>query len=372
MKEIGRKPYLSKSYRKMMKKTSNVAMWNQIKSKHSEYEKPYMHKAGEYGEMQHYYPNLSGFTPGDDLKFDHPWMNEQVSDAKKIGRVFHLFPGCGFVFPGLFSTIARCETKCEVLDDWYKWADGSPQDPIVSWKAINGVITESDIFHACVKADEEAPYGQFVELIATTKSGDTCRGFAWVKGNECCCANVSISYTTQQMAVDEVQTLTVTNERAGCTYNWAIDSGGGSLSAATGLSVDYTAPSFNANCENNPVISLSAKGNVCDILAIAVSEEPSGNAYHKVDYCEISCTGSDRDTVYCRGYHYDCVDVRGDSFTTACYLGDRGSNLPHEDCATKCGECKVPGDTIGCVSGRVSDVRTETQIANGCCPAGLL
>ena len=96
MKEMGRKPYLSKSYREMMTKTSNMAIWNQIKQKHSEFEKPYLYKAGEYAEMQHYYPNLPGlsFT---DIKFDHPWMNEQVPNVKAMkGVMTYSFPGCEF------------------------------------------------------------------------------------------------------------------------------------------------------------------------------------------------------------------------------------------------------------------------------------
>ncbi|MEA2066551.1 MAG: hypothetical protein U9O65_05575, partial [Thermotogota bacterium] len=185
-----------------MHKTTNASMWNQIKQKHSELEKPYHFKMGEYGKMQHYYPNLPGFSPWlSDLKFDHPWMNEQVPDASKIGRVFYGFTGCGFEFPGLFPAIARCETKCEYLDDWHMHRNSPggakvPDDPIVKWEAKNGVITESDIFHACIKADEDAPYGQFVELIATTESGLTCKGFAWVEGDECdeCIPDVSMAW----------------------------------------------------------------------------------------------------------------------------------------------------------------------------------
>lgn len=394
MKEYGRKPYLCKSYHEMMNKTSNISMWNQIKQKHSEFEKPYFHRAGEYAEMQHYFPNLPGLSgiPSfslsgvkfDDMRFDHPWMGRPVDDVKKMGLIFHLFPGCGFVFPGLFATIARCETKCEVLDDRYKWASGEPQDPIVSWEAINGVITESDMFHACIKADAEAPHGQFVELIATTKSGATCEGFAWVEGDDCIscdCTDITIGYTTQQMAVDEVQTLTATNGTVDCTYDWAIDSGGGSLSAATGLSVDYTAPSSNAECAENPVISLKCEGETCDTLQIAINAVVgSNNLAYTIDcVTQYNQYMIDNDFWACCKEHWSCdasyYPSKDSCSSTYCCeaigncYSDSGFNSYTRDyeysLAAALAKCNDHMSGIG-------DLRTESLITQGCCPSALL
>lgn len=243
MKEMGRKPYLSKSYREMMTKTSNMAIWNQIKQKHSEFEKPYLYKAGEYAEMQHYYPNLPGLSftnlPGlsfTDIKFDHPWMNEQVPNVKGmkgIGTVS--FPGCEFEFPGLFSGINRCEIKCEVLDERSRWYDGTPTDPIVSWEAKNGTITESDMYHACVRANEDAPYGQWVELIATTKSGATCRGFAWVEGNDCCVPDAAMAWDSGTSAETVAREASVTVAITGnnTPFTWSVSGTGFTLDNAT-------------------------------------------------------------------------------------------------------------------------------------------
>jgi hypothetical protein len=59
------------------------------------------------------------------------------------------------------------------------------------------------------------------------------------KGDDCGCITLSsncvcdckdIGYTTQQMTTGESQELTVIDPVAGCTYNWSIASGGGSLS----------------------------------------------------------------------------------------------------------------------------------------------
>jgi len=235
MKEMGRKPYLSKSYREMMTKTSNMAIWNQIKQKHSEFEKPYLYKAGEYSEMQHYYPNLPGFSFSD-IKFDHPWMNEQVPNVKGMkGVVTVSFPGCEFEIPGLFSGINRCEIKCEVLDERSRWSDGTPTDPIVSWEAKNGTITESDMYHACVRANEDAPYGQWVELIATTKSGATCRGFAWVEGNDCCVPDAAMAwdYGTSAATVARSASVTVAITGNNTPFTWSVSGTGFTLDEVT-------------------------------------------------------------------------------------------------------------------------------------------
>ena len=364
MKEMGRKPYLSDSYYSMMHSVSNASIWNQIKQKHSEFEKPYLYKAGEYAEMQHYYPNLPGlsFT---DIKFDHPWMNEQVPNVKAMkGVMTYSFPGCEFEFPGLFSGINRCEIKCEVLDERSRWYDGTPTDPIVSWEAKNGTITESDMYHACVRANEDAPYGQWVELIATTKSGATCSGFAWVEGNdceECDCTGISIGYTTQQMQVNEEQTLSVVGAVEGCVYNWEITAGGGSLSAATGLSVDYTAPATNPECANNPTIILSVGGNQCDSLAIAVNADSGSAAAYELVECVY------QDPYWRRRFTgYRCTGVV--IGTTIWGYYNTGAECESATNSYYCPCVHPPGTGIK----DCRDCYTPSLKDSGCCPAELL
>ena len=209
----------------------------------------------------------------------------------------------------------------------------------------------------------------------------------------------SIGYTTQQMSVDEVQTLTVEWAVSGATYNWEITSGGGSLSSATGLSVDYTAPTTNANCTNNPNITLSTGGTVSDSLQLAVN---SAGAWHALNWyrdAEINPTSFD-----------ECTQVSGTC--TGCYITRvkkakyskimcDGSNMFDEDhyylcgsdssctywdcqycaageqCPGSCaGKCPYPSDSeiIGnCINqcGSV-DVRTDSLKEQGCCPYQLL
>lgn len=79
-----------------------------------------------------------------------------------------------------------------------------------------------------------------------------------------------IGFTTQQMSVNGSQTLNAVGG-AGCALGWSITSGGGSLSASTGSSVVYTAPSSNFNCTNNPTIALSCNGTQVATLGLAVN-----------------------------------------------------------------------------------------------------
>lgn len=60
-----------------------------------------------------------------------------------------------------------------------------------------------------------------------------------------------------QMSVNQTATLTVSGGCGG-PYTWSL-SGGGYLSATTGDSVNYTAPSSNPNCNLNPLISVTDK-----------------------------------------------------------------------------------------------------------------
>ncbi len=349
MKEYGRKPYLCKSYHEIMNKTSNSSMWNQIKQKHSEFEKPYFHRAGEYAEMQHYFPNLPGLSgiPSfslsgvkfDDMRFDHPWMGRPVDDALAWPTWMITFfcrgdpcwcpnqtkcfdMGCTYPVVNVTTDFNSCEGA--------DFTFGNGQLCITAGDSVNWSC--SITIHMAYRYYNEK-LKKKVTIIGTHGgirinqcSDDDCIS--------CDCTDITISYTTQQMAVDEVQTLTVTNGTADCTYDWAIDSGGGSLSAATGLSVDYTAPSSNAECAENSIISLSVEGNVCDTLALAINAGVSGTAYWKFE-----------GTVFNDWYYFQpfrCDDSRS------------GGGGWYPDPSSP------------------KDVRTSAMITEGCCPAGLL
>ena len=178
-----------------------------------------------------------------------------------------------------------------------------------------------------------------------------------IKGASCGCIEIesscypddpgSIGYTTQQMSTDEVQNLTVTDPNPDYTYSWSISSGGGTLSSSTGTSVDYTAPSENADCENNPIITLMVGGVPVDSLSLAVNDTEMLGLAYKVLECRTGSNGH-------------CVTYRcNDTIATEplCCISDPCIS----DCPGLTGWPIIP-----------EDIRTEGQIAAGCCPAGLL
>ena len=89
------------------------------------------------------------------------------------------------------------------------------------------------------------------------------------------------------MSVGGSQTLTVTGSSGG-TYTWATTSG--SIVPTEGTSVTYTAPASNANCSNNPTITLTCGGNVVDTITIAVNQVTSSYAAYEFNgECEQGC-----------------------------------------------------------------------------------
>lgn len=209
------------------------------------------------------------------------------------------------------------------------------------------------------------------------------------------CGNASIGYTTQQMSVNGVQTLTVEEAVNGSTYDWAISSGGGSLSSATGTSVDYTAPSTNPNCDSNPTLSLSVGGNVCDTLNIAVNaittdllayyevtHEQTGDCTHAIYKNAMTCQG---DLLY-RALACDSCSCPALGSCTACccdtYYDPPGcwGNWQCDEGGFFCfsdqllNRCNAGDGCAGmsCNEGTVQDARTESYKGWGCCPAVLL
>lgn len=186
------------------------------------------------------------------------------------------------------------------------------------------------------------------------------------KGDSCGCIELSsncvpscecksIGFTTYQMSTNESQELTVNDPVEGCTYDWAIIEGDGQLSLFSGTSTTYTAPSDNANCVKNPRISLSVDGSVCNIIGLAVND-PSQTGYAYRDFSgDASCAAG-----YCKKivFWYRCDGGTTYSHNTSCVPDTWIS-------------CSDVGDCGECETGNV-DIRTDEQIAGGCCAAGLL
>ena len=253
---------------------------------------------------------------------------------------------------------------------------------------------------------------------ALEHDGDMPDGDCFPCESDCGCEGIAIGYTTQQMLVDEEQTLTVSGAIEGCVYSWCITSGGGSLNVEEGTTVIYTAPSTNASCSNNATISLMVDDVVCDSLGIAidVTNGASWQSYFVVEvknFSYLTTKTGKPNTGECDEYYWNVsgtvtVNAYGCSGALVygpCEAGAQVSPTVRYDefgnlCCTKnaAGEyylC-VPGDketvealvlaviprsqcflgrTHGLgwwVDGSPVDKRTDGMKTAGCCPAGLL
>ena len=209
----------------------------------------------------------------------------------------------------------------------------------------------------------------------------------------CSCEGISIGYTTQGMSISEEQTLTAIGASDGCTYNWEIVSGGGSLSSNEGGAVLYTAPSTNPFCNLNATIKLSSEGEECDFLEIAVNAINwwTGEAYHKKT-CNSESSCVQFTTWQCADVvvgSYQCTGLFRGIVGTCPSGGCTGPGCcctEHEDCTMyfddycngQSGEmsCAASAEQAGCTHpGSLDegvDQRPDILIEWGCCPEGLL
>jgi hypothetical protein len=200
------------------------------------------------------------------------------------------------------------------------------------------------------------------------KSATLLRSVYGSKGDSCGCITLEsdceqsdpsygcgdILYTSLQMDTEESQELEVDNPFGDVTYDWEIIDGDGNLTLLSGPTTQYTAPSDNVNCANNPTITLSINGYVCSVLKLAINS-PSQTGWAYMDYSEdVSCTG------YCQKYVtiYRCNGAAGSRTFQSCVYNDWIPCSDTEDCG-------------GCNTGN-HDIRTALQKEEGCCPAGLL
>lgn len=216
---------------------------------------------------------------------------------------------------------------------------------------------------------------------ALSHSGAMPQGDCFPCGTACNCDGILIGYTTLAMQKNEQQTLTVQGAVEGCVYSWDLVSGGGSLDAEEGVSVVYTAPATNPNCENNAIIALSVNGEFCDEIPISVNawRWDDNPAFEKVDSTITeTCGPSPPYSAYCKRSvsrkQYNCKGVflrllQQWSFSVGMW--------PPSDCSDCWDFLDSHGmsqeDLINNVHnsgyelGQVIDVRTQDMITGGCC-----
>lgn len=184
-------------------------------------------------------------------------------------------------------------------------------------------------------------------------------------------ATATIGYTTNQMAVNGAQTLTIVPGAIGCGPSecvLSIKSGGGTLGPPSGNDVIYTAPATNASCANNPTIALTCNGVELDTLEIAVNAAGL-DSFYKWLFDALVVSG-------CKNGALGCVDTvnRYNRYLLRCNgsvtydstlncLEDCGGDWDNI-CTTTAGMCNhVVLDAEG---------RSAAQKLAGCCPFQLL
>ncbi len=200
-----------------------------------------------------------------------------------------------------------------------------------------------------------------------------------------------------QMSINQTATLIV-SEGCGGPYHWSL-SGGGSLSSTTGSSVSYTAPSSNANCNNNSIICVTDTAGQKAYIQISVNANTSSKVAYIMNTCskEGNCT-FDGNT-FCESAtvlvnYYFC---NGNLWSS----NHCGYSSRYEQNIQNCDLCysnqtEMPACSGGTSTGNqrrtcellslhcggtgqhcyplntADDVRTPEMKAAGCCPAGLL
>lgn len=275
----------------------------------------------------------------------------------------------------------ECFRQC--VDRWNEMPDDCPElgsfPPRTSKKNVWAAKTDQgvmcsyfDLFMAaclstCTKISITGPTGTFLGgVISPADVLNPCP-------TPCEPDGLSISYTVQQMSVNQFQVLGAADPgNPECIdacgdgdFTWSIESGDGHLSSDSGREVTYTAPASNPGCLGNPVIKLDDCWGRSSTLKMAVN---GGSGIASVMCALRGCPPCD---LLPLGVCGSCIVYSG------C---DGAPQTPGHN--IHC-ECAVGGDpnnavtdwqTCGALnfSEGENDLRTPEQIASGCCPATLL
>ncbi len=189
---------------------------------------------------------------------------------------------------------------------------------------------------------------------------------------------LQINYTSLSMGCNTSQNLSASG---GCPpYNWSL-SGGGTLTPSGGdnTSATYVAPASNANCTDNPTITLTDCCRNTAGIHLAVNCYVGGNALRNsirgiCGPCEPAPGGGYHQLTYWEHYFYNCNGVEtshccqtggSSDCGLGCYYGWYGndSNCGSGSCWTNA----CPYSPCGLI-----DLRTQPMKDQGCCPINPL
>lgn len=277
-----------------------------------------------------------------------------------------------------------------------------PQQPLYAIPEINGSClpvewtltgaislwgskkNDNSIFFKC-----NDPIGCNDEATITLR--DRCGTEYIVRGRPCCedAVALSISYTSLLMSCGGQQTFT---SIGGCDpYVWAVTSGGGSITQG-GV---YTAPATNANCTDNPTITLTdCCGSSAQVQLAVNCYTEAWNAlsyivFEECEGCYCSDRGCDQGVANCWNRHFKNWRCDG-VISQDCDLAPCGSrqyspcdgNLSgyvqvscsnYETDCSYIGDCGcTPSGNLQCLCDTLEDMRTQAMKEAGCCPLNPL
>jgi len=344
---------------------------------------------GNYEGAEYRYP---GGPPGeiwwpDAGGFDTPWMADPAGGRPGLSAVFRCTCQDCFCPGETTCVVVTCTqpivgVKAGATDKNVSLGAGGKVKP--GDKDVKTTINRSGAHSAriCMAVPADNVVRVNLDVSMRAKNGLTGVSRVWV--DECAerefvdCSGGEIGYTTDTMEAGASQTLSVANNTAAFShYSFVIASGGGSLgeyNPATG-EIEYTAPATNAECANNPTISLSCNGTVVDTLNLGIIQNgyPGTLAYRKLTGYYRECYSENPVGILgwsaenpCFCYHTYALYWCGG---TAYSAGDCGAGFyPNWTSQAVCDDCDVYGTTVGAVY----DHRSAAMKTGGCCPPAAL
>jgi hypothetical protein len=417
-KDVEKQTYRSKNtFAEQMRAPTEREALAIFKKRESEFVKPYAHD--DYNEMEYDFipPNFQlRFDPLTyaDYDWDRPQLESDLYPGDDVPRGDFIFfcgiapcfcPGQTESFPSkcTYKIVSVSIVPITNTDGLFSVGNAGQKIEITASPAADDWDNFSfDINMRTPRGGQIGPYrwgesgfayGSHLAILVTKCSDDDC----------CACGDVTptITYTTQNMQVDETQNLGIAGSgslEASC-YTWSL-SGGGTLSDDEGLTTTYTAPSSNdSGCSNNATITLKCAGNTVDTLEIAV------NAYAGAEKAYTVGRGSTCDHIYSHGFAASpgCAQIAcgaatdgydilyrafmdnykcdGTAFATATDIctGSQCTavcdGVGSDDCAANKTACEDDCNTTAAVTVNCTDTvdtRSPAMKAAGCCPGALL
>lgn len=248
-----------------------------------------------------------------------------------------------------------------------------PGDP--SYVEPTGVITTFG-------SAADSPIGPLtVDLSPSSLLGGAGVSVGAMAGGWNCCisiddpeAFVSIGYFTDEIDPEETLGLTVEHAHEDCdgeNYEWLITSGGGELSAETGLDVIFTAPSSGFGCPGKSVVSLFCNFEEIDTLEITINFNYAIAFDYETSSAEIGRETSEPVYVDANNGPFTW-SVSGTGFSLEHEETDGTGNVLHAD-ETACGSAEIT--ITGCdEQSAIGYVRCTTgqwgNLTNGCVLSG--